>query len=428
MDTFLFYRLIRAVEESIAAAGFGGFRLARAEDAFRWFDAGRLFDFVAGLEHREIPLRWEGLELRTFDTLAVNRRGADAWVHRSEGDGIAVVRGEVCVAVLHLTGQDAYEVTHVIVGERREGALQEFLREYDAHVRCISRDCAFISVIEGDDIPRPRGLDWEDLVAPPLLRAEARLQVEGFFSARAAYGAMGIPYRRGLLLAGPPGNGKTTFLRIVSCLRPEPMILFGTKGQKSRDSLDEAFDRATALAPCILCFEDVDTIFDGDITLSYFLNRLDGLAPMEGVLLMATTNHPEKLDEALVERPSRFDRIFVFDNPGPDERRAYLRRCFGPAFDARLVEATDGLSVAHLKEVWVTACLEAIHGGDDAPRLDGALRAVRRLKGQKDDRVREWKLGGLIGFRSNRAGSESDRNSNRRDNMPPPGPGPTVNQ
>ena len=53
-----------------------------------------------------------------------------------------------------------------------------------------------------------------------------------------------------------------------------------------------------ALAPSILCLEDVDSLLTRDGSLSHFLNRLDGLAPLEGVLILATTNHPEDLDEA----------------------------------------------------------------------------------------------------------------------------------
>jgi len=161
------------------------------------------------------------------------------------------------------------------------------------------------------------------------------------------------------------------------------------------DYLDLAFERAISYAPCVLCFEDLDSLFN-NVPLSHFLNKLDGLAPLEGVLVLATTNHPGELDEALTNRPSRFDRVFEIGNPGPAERRAYLGRQMGGAFDERVVEWTDGLSFAQVKEVWVTACLEAIHGGLAAPTLESAHRAARRLTGHRDAVRREFS--GPVGF------------------------------
>ena len=70
--------------------------------------------------------------------------------------------------------------------------------------------------------------------------------------------------------------------------------------------MDEVFGKARILAPCVLILEDLDSLIN-DRNRSFFLNQLDGIQSNDGLLLIGTTNHFERLDPGLSERPSRFD-------------------------------------------------------------------------------------------------------------------------
>jgi SpoVK/Ycf46/Vps4 family AAA+-type ATPase len=72
--------------------------------------------------------------------------------------------------------------------------------------------------------------------------------------------------------------------------------------------------------------EDIDSMVTDKIR-SLFLNELDGFATNVGVVVLATTNHPERLDPAILDRPSRFDRKYYFELPAEAERRAYPLGC-----------------------------------------------------------------------------------------------------
>ena len=79
----------------------------------------------------------------------------------------------------------------------------------------------------------------------------------------------------------------------------------GYKGEEG--AIADVFEKARQLAPCIMVLEDLDSLIN-DKNRSFFLNQIDGLVGNDGLLVLTTTNHAERLDPSLSERPSRFDR------------------------------------------------------------------------------------------------------------------------
>ena len=127
--------------------------------------------------------------------------------------------------------------------------------------------------------------------------------------------------------------------------------------------------------------EDLDSLVTSR-NRSFFLNELDGFAGNEGILTLATTNHPERLDPAILDRPSRFDRKYPFDLPQVEERASDIDMWNGTLQpDLRLsdrgvmdiAEQTNGFSFAYLKELFISATMRWIN----APQ-PGAMDEVLR--------------------------------------------------
>jgi SpoVK/Ycf46/Vps4 family AAA+-type ATPase len=130
-------------------------------------------------------------------------------------------------------------------------------------------------------------------------------------------------------------------------------------------SIQEVFGQARKSAPCVLVLEDLDALITKR-NRSHFLNELDGFARNDGILTLATSNHPQKLDPAIVDRPSRFDRKFLFDLPARPERRRFLTgwnvRLEAPMRAsnetlAGVADAAEGFSFAYLKELCMAALM-----------------------------------------------------------------------
>ncbi len=212
---------------------------------------------------------------------------------------------------------------------------------------------------------------FDNLVLGGTLKEEIREDFSRFFSMRDVYERYGIPWKRGVLLIGSPGNGKTHTVKALINTIGQPCLY--VKSFKSRHGNDHAniravFARARQTTPCVLVLEDLDSLIDGG-NRSFFLNELDGFAANTGIVVLATTNHPERLDPAILERPSRFDRKYQFPLPALSERRSYidkwntametdLRLTSGGA--AQVAEMTEGYSFAYLKELWLSSMMRWI--------------------------------------------------------------------
>lgn len=237
------------------------------------------------------------------------------------------------------------------------------------------------------------GTTLESLVLPAGLQDQLVADIEGFFRARELYESHGAAWKRGVLLFGPPGNGKTHAIKAMINRTGKPCLYvrsFRPSKGTVHASMEKVFHKARGVAPCFLVLEDLDSLVD-DANRSFFLNEMDGFATNAGILTIATTNHPEKLDPAILERPSRFDRKIRFDPPGREDRLRFLRLADErrePAAKAThedlelLADATKGFSFAYLKEVGLSGLMawmaDPRHGQIGA----AMLAQVETLRGQ----------------------------------------------
>lgn len=228
---------------------------------------------------------------------------------------------------------------------------------------------------------------FDDLVLASAMKEQLRSDFRRFISARESYEAHGVAWRRGALFLGPPGNGKTHALRAL--LRELAIPALYVQSVKARYETEEAnlrrvFDRARQLVPCALVLEDLDALVNAE-NRSFFLNQLDGFEKNVGLVVVATTNHPERIDAAILDRPSRFDRKYTFALPALDERRAYLlawqkklaeRTGFREEDATALAERTETFSFAYLKELVMSSLLRKLES--EAPFAE-ILESEREL-------------------------------------------------
>jgi proteasome regulatory subunit len=212
---------------------------------------------------------------------------------------------------------------------------------------------------------------------------------------------IGIVPPKGVLLVGPPGCGKTllakavanqtdaTFIRMVGSELAQKYI--GEGGRMVR----ELFSLAKEKAPSIIFLDEIDAIgakrLDGSTsgdrevqrTLMQLLAELDGFDALHDVKIIAATNRPDILDDALL-RPGRFDRIIEIPIPDDESRKAILNVHLGnmntkKVSVARIVERTKGYSGAELKATCVEAGMIAIRDNRSSVTQQDLLDAVSRL-------------------------------------------------
>jgi SpoVK/Ycf46/Vps4 family AAA+-type ATPase len=234
---------------------------------------------------------------------------------------------------------------------------------------------------------------FENLILREGLKEQIRDDFEQFFASQEMYERFGIPWKRGVLFIGPPGNGKTHTVKALVNHLSRPCLYvkaFKAEYESDQENIGRVFARARTSTPCLLVLEDLDSMID-DKSRSFFLNELDGFESNTGVVVIGTTNHPEKLDTAILDRPSRFDRKYRFDLPGPLERAEYMKlwnnrlqpelRISSVGIN-ELVRITEWFSFAYLKELYLSSMMQWMTTGAGQPMDKVILDQAIRLKTQ----------------------------------------------
>lgn len=321
-----------------------------------------------------------------FVSMTYNETSAQLW----EPGYLRLAQFEFVLARWHWMEQDAG--TYRCLKLAAAPSATHFLRLHERLVQLRHRKGERVwQIVRGgawnDGDPVPRAAVDDELVLSASLRARVEADVLRFFdpSVAALYRSMNVPYRRGVLLHGPPGNGKTSLIRHVGAKLPDiPCMLLRPTCGFDTDDLETVITRWSTQAPAVLVVEDLDWLLS-TVNVSTFLNLLDGIENKTsgaGLLLIATTNHPEKLDPAINNRPGRFDVVVEIACPDAALRRQFFARKIPAAVSAtagvveRLASVCDGLSFAHLQEILRLSGLMAIHAGRPDRTAEDLMKAA----------------------------------------------------
>jgi len=216
-------------------------------------------------------------------------------------------------------------------------------------------------------------LRWEDVILPEEIKEEFMLNIIFPLRNEKKCKSKDIPWRRGLLLGGTAGTGKTQVCRVLCNKLPKGVtVMWATpKALHNEGMIQHLFEAARYFSPTLIIIEDIDFVgisrsFAQNPILGELLTQLDGNDPNDGIFVIGTTNRPDMLDEALANRPSRFDVQIKFSLPDEKDRIALVKLFTkGMEFESPLDQQSvaykmNGLTGAHIKEIFVYCQLKAL--------------------------------------------------------------------
>jgi len=226
----------------------------------------------------------------------------------------------------------------------------------------------------------------DDLInVPDTASSQVIGEIEKFWTLKEEFKNRGFLHKRGVLMYGEPGSGKTASIQLlvqqitidggIAIYADDPHVLTGCL---------QMLRRLEPTRRVIVILEDFETLTDRQGRENEWLSVLDGESQIDDVVFLATTNYIETLDKRFTDRPSRFDIVVPVPMPGAQARAAYIinkEKSLTPEEVKAWTERSVGFSFAHLKEMIIAVkCL-----GNDLDETVERLRNMQRRKANSSE-------------------------------------------
>lgn len=198
-------------------------------------------------------------------------------------------------------------------------------------------------------------------------------EINDFVNSESVYRGIGTSYKRGMLLYGEPGNGKTVLIRqILSKQMFKNSINIFTSSVPQNDTLQK-LKTVEADRFKIFIIEEITEITSNAYGMNHLLSFLDGENSIDKCFILATTNYPEKLPGNIVNRPSRFDRVIKIENPDKKTRARLLEFYLQRKATESEVNKSNEFSIAQIKEACIYSRIKGVS-------LDKAISMAQKHK------------------------------------------------
>lgn len=215
-----------------------------------------------------------------------------------------------------------------------------------------------------------------------------------FWNSKDKYNQYSLIHKRGILLYGKPGCGKSAIVTLICKKLINKMngviITINTNTNDDITMLSTIMPKFREIEkdkPIVVMMEDIDAISNRS-GVSELLNLLDGVNQLENIVYLATTNYPEQLEDRIINRPSRFDRRYEIGLPSYEVRLEYIKKkVLDDNIDVeKWAKDTDDLSIAHIKELILSVLVYGVE-------YEEALENLKKMKNKAV--INEKRIGGF---------------------------------